>query len=143
MLDDLEMHRIRSHRIIIALLWLHVPFNMGVFLLVGAPWLWLGLATLASAALATATWRLASSQAAIRVTNAVAYMATISLLLASMRGHPWQADIHMYYFAALALIAIYCDPLAIAAAAATVAVHHLFLNYVLPSAIYPGESDFG
>src|SRR5260370_42341661 len=137
------MHRIRSHRIIITLLWLHVPFNIAVFLMVGAPWAMLGSATLASAALATAAWRLASSQTAIRATIAVAYMATISLLLAGMKRHPWQADLHMYYFAALALIAIYCDSYAIAAAAATVAGHHLLLNYVPPSAVHPGDRDFG
>src|SRR5260370_1160022 len=134
------MHRIRSHRIIITLLWLHVPFNIAVFLMVGAPWAMLGSATLASAALATAAWRLASSQTAIRATIAVAYMATISLLLAGMKGHPWQADIHMYYFAALALIAIYSNPYAIAAGAATVAFHHLILTSALPSAVYPGDS---
>ncbi len=68
---------------------------------------------------------------------------TISLLLASMKGHRWQVDVHMYYFAALALIAIYCDWRAILAATATVAVHHLVLNFALPAAIYPGGADFG
>jgi hypothetical protein len=54
----------------------------------------LGSATIASAAL---TRRFASNQLAVRATNAVAFMATISLLLAGMNGHIWQVDVPMYY----------------------------------------------
>ena len=142
-MNDLDRHRIRSHLIFIVLLWLHVPLNSAVFLLVGSPWILRGGATIACAALATATWRLASSQFAIRTTNAVALMVSIALLLAGMKGNPWQVDVHMYFFAALALVAVYCDSYMIVAAAAVVAVHHLILNFVLPSAVYPGGSDFG
>ena len=142
-MTDLERHRELTHRIFIALLWLHVPLNVVVCLLTGRPWLMLGSATCVVAALATATWRLSSSPLAARVTNAVALMVVISLLLAGMSGSPWQLDVHMYYFAGLALVAIYCDSYAIIAAAAVVAVHHLLLNFVLPLAIYPGGGDFG
>jgi methyl-accepting chemotaxis protein len=48
----------------------------------------------------------------------------------------------MYYFAALALLVASCDWRTIAAGAATVAVHHIVLNFFLPSLIYSGGSDF-
>ena len=121
-MSDLDKHRELTHRIFIALLWLHVPLNIVVCLLVDGPWLLLGSATAAAAALATATWRLSPNPLVVRATNAVALMVVISLLLAGMSGKAWQLDIHMYYFAALALVAIYCDPWAIIAAATVVAV---------------------
>src|SRR6202034_2879431 len=127
---NLDKHRELTHRIFIALLWLHVPLNVVACLIVDGPWILLGSATTVVAAIATAPWRLSPNPRAIRVTNAVAMMVVISLLLAGMSGKPWQLDVHMYYFAALALVAIYCDSYAIIAAAAVVAVHHMLLNFV-------------
>jgi methyl-accepting chemotaxis protein len=77
-----------------------------------------------------------------RVTVALAMMAQISLLVDAMKGSAWQVDMHMYYFAALALLGFYCDFVVVIAAAALVAVHHLTLNFLLPEAIYPGGGDF-
>jgi methyl-accepting chemotaxis protein len=142
-MSDLDKHRELTHRIFIALLWLHVPLNIIACLLVDGPWLLVGSATAVAAALATATWRLSPNPLVVRATNAAALMVVISLLLAGMSGKSWQLDVHMYYFAALALVAIYCDSWAIIAAAAVVAVHHLLLNFVLPYAIYPGGGDLG
>ena len=92
--------------------------------------------------MATGVWRLGVSRAAARVTIAVALMGQISLALGAAAGG-WQVDIHMAYFAGVALVAVYCDPIALAAATLTVALHHLSLNFLLPEAIYPGGSDIG
>jgi methyl-accepting chemotaxis protein len=142
-LVDLETHRIRANKIFLSILWLHVPLNVGVFIIAQAAWFGLGLATVALAAAATLTCFFAPNQEAKRITLAIAYIATISLLLAGMQGRGWQVDIHMYYFAALAILSIYCDWRVIVAAAAAVAVHHLALNFLLPLAVYPGGSDLG
>ncbi|WP_417320758.1 methyl-accepting chemotaxis protein [Emcibacter sp.] len=69
-------------------------------------------------------------------------MAIISFWLYEYTGHPWQIDIHMSFFAALALTAIYCDEKAILISAGTIATHHLLLNFVMPSAIFPDGADF-
>ncbi len=143
MQNDLDLQRQQATRILLGMLWLHVPINALVAMLVKADWIEFGGATLAVAAIATATARFSPSQAAVRITIAASYMVMISVLLASMKGHDWQVDIHMYYFAALALVAMFCDWRAILAATATVAVHHLTLNFLLPAAIYPGGADFG
>ncbi len=73
----------------------------------------------------------------------VMLMAQVSLLVAAAGGHAWQIDMHMAYFAALALLVAYCDWFIIVAATATVALHHLSLNYLLPSAVFPGSSSLG
>jgi methyl-accepting chemotaxis protein len=141
MLTDLENHRLQANKFFVALLWLHVPLNFAIGLMIGSSWLVLTSASVLVAAAATATSAFGSNQRAVRCTMAAAYMVMISLLLAAMRGNPWQLDVHMYYFAALALVTIYCDWRAIVVGTATVAVHHLALNFVLPSLVFPGGTD--
>ncbi len=76
-----------------------------------------------------------------RIVSGVSLMALISVLVSVFSGQEIQVDIHMYYFAALALLVASCDWRVIAAAAAAVAVHHISLNFLLPSLIYPGGSN--
>ena len=60
-----------------------------------------------------------------------------------MRGHPWQPDAHMMFFAAFALTAVFCDWRPILLYAGLIAVHHLVLNFALTAAVYPGEAALG
>ena len=76
-----------------------------------------------------------------RVISGVGFMVEISILVAVLSGQKMQVDAHMYYFAGLALLVAFCDRRVILAGAATVAVHHLTLNFALPDLIYPGGSD--
>jgi methyl-accepting chemotaxis protein len=68
-------------------------------------------------------------------------MAQASVLVAAGAGHPWQIDLHMVYFAALAVLIIHCDWRVILVGAATVAVHHLVLSFVLPDMVFPGSAS--
>ena len=86
-------------------------------------------------------WRDAGSKVA-RLTIAVAYVGMISIILATATGSPLQIDIHMYYFAALAILTGFCDRDVILAGAGTTAVHHLALNFLAPALIYPGGENF-
>ena len=72
---------------------------------------------------------------------AVALVGQTSLLVFAFSGHPWQVEMHFYYFAVLAMLSGFCDWRVLALAAALVSFHHLGLNGVLPSAVYPGGSD--
>lgn len=56
-------------------------------------------------------------------------------------GHPWQLDMHMGFYAALAATALICDWRAVLVGAAVTAVHHLSINFVLPSLIFPGGTN--
>lgn len=57
-------------------------------------------------------------------------------------GHPWQIDMHMYFFVALALTAGFMQWQAIIAAAGFTAVHHLILNFIMPAWVFPEGADF-
>lgn len=89
----------------------------------------------------TAVWMGLRQQAAGRLLASILLMAQVSTLVAALSGHALQTDMHMAYFAALAVVAIYCDWRAIVGGAATVAVHHLILSFVVPDLVFPGSAD--
>ncbi|MEM1314618.1 MAG: methyl-accepting chemotaxis protein, partial [Pseudomonadota bacterium] len=103
---------------------------------------WLMLAAAAAlAGLAQAAGSQAGSGA--RVALAMCHVGGAAVVTAALSGHPWQIDSHMVFFAVMAMLAALCDLRALAAGAAMVAVHHLSLNFWLPSLVYPGGSDLG
>jgi methyl-accepting chemotaxis protein len=140
---DLHALRETASKALITLLWLHVPISAAIGFLRGTEWMTPAAAMAAFACIATWSWMKSGSDLATRLIVAVALMADVSLLVYQMAGHPWQPDIHMYFFAALATLVAYCDYRSILAGTVAVAVHHLALNFLLPAAIYPGGSDLG
>ena len=62
------------------------------------------------------------------------------LVLQNARGI-YQIDMHMAFFAALAVVSVWCCWISIVIAGATVAVHHLTLNFLYPYAVFPDGSD--
>jgi len=63
-----------------------------------------------------------------------------SMLMGGLLVHfgqgPVQIEMHFYFFALLAMLAIFANPMVILTAAATVAVHHLALWYYLPASVF-------
>jgi methyl-accepting chemotaxis protein len=72
---------------------------------------------------------------------AVALVGQTSILVFLMKGHPWQVEMHFYYFAVLAMLAGFCDWRALCLGAVLIALEHFTFNWVLPEAIYAGGSD--
>jgi methyl-accepting chemotaxis protein len=99
------------------------------------PWLTGGIA-LAAAAVATATaWPDLGTPVA-RLTGAAAMVCGISALVAAVPD-AYRGEIHMLYFAGLALLAGFCDWRPIAVATLATAAHHLGLGLLLPLAVFP------
>jgi methyl-accepting chemotaxis protein len=94
----------------------------------------------AAATQATAYWDRGGGWS--RIAAGISLMALISILVGVFAGQKSQVDMHMYYFAALALLVACCDWRVIVGGTVMVAVHHTVLNFLLPSLIYPGGSDF-
>jgi methyl-accepting chemotaxis protein len=141
--DELSQLRGKVDIALLIALWLHVPLIAGVaWYLANGPFLTGGCA--ASVAVATTLAVLSWSPGSVRrVAVGVGLVVMISLLLAASAGGAWQTDIHMYYFAALAVMAAYCDGNVIIAAAAVTAVHHLVLSFVAPGLVFLGGGDLG
>lgn len=143
MTNDLPSLRGLTGKVLQPLLWLHVFLVPAVAVLAGSDWAWPTGAAFVFMLASTFAWMRDPDGLSSRLVNAVTYVALISLVLYVMRGQRWQVDIHMYYFACLAILSAYCDWRVILMATVAIALHHLTLNFVLPAAIYPGGSDLG
>lgn len=138
----LDRLRARYSGLLVWLLWAHVPV-MGL----AAAW---NRAMPVPTAMFTAAflaliYQLAHWRAPIApVTRYIATVALIgepSLLLLLFAGHPWQMDMHMYFFAVLALNIAWFDRKTLILGANLTAMHHLVLLYLLPYAVFPSEGD--
>jgi methyl-accepting chemotaxis protein len=140
---DLQTLQQAASKGLLILLWLHLPLLAAIAIAVGHPMLFTELFAMGLAGSATAIWWFSHNGRDTRLTIAVAFIGMVALVVDQLSGHPWQLDSHMYFFAALAVLAAYCDWRVLLIAAAAAALHHLVLNFLLPAAIYPGGADFG
>jgi methyl-accepting chemotaxis protein len=129
----------QTGQLILALIWLAVPLVLGLALLRG-----MGTAPTFLAAGVALAGAVAASLAAARgllslpaqATATVALLMAISLLVWVVPD-ALRTDLHMAYFAALALLVGYREPSCILMGAGVVAVHHLGLGLLLPLAVFP------
>jgi methyl-accepting chemotaxis protein len=128
-----EVHRLRERfaRLLIAILWVNVAL-----LLVGTPLegtvqtpkiVAVGAAL---AVIGTLAWRIDSIGWATRQVSSVALMGQVMLLVYAFAGHPYQADLHMYFFAMLAVLAGWLDWRIFLPATLAITAHHLLFSLV-------------
>lgn len=142
-MDALEKLREKASFGIVALLWL----NLALFVLRNAvraePF---DLASVIAAVIVTVaaslSWWRDRSGVATRVITSMAMATSVGFLVYGFSGSPLQIDVHMYFFAALAICAAWIDWRAIVAFAVLVAVHHLVFYAAIPFAVFPGDSHF-
>jgi methyl-accepting chemotaxis protein len=136
MIRTLEVVRQRVACVLLGLAFLHVPLLALTYGLRGEN----GLVPIALAFLIAAGALLfyagRGPVALTRIVIAAALIGQVSIMVFSLAGHPWQPDMHMYYFAVLALLTGFCDWRPIVMGAALTAAHHLVLQYILPSAVF-------
>ncbi|MCX5568980.1 hybrid sensor histidine kinase/response regulator [Kaistia nematophila] len=138
---ELDRLRHKFGLFLVFLMWIHVPVIALVAWSIGRSMV---APTLVAALLALAmqvSWTLRGPAPVTRYVSAVALMGQPALFVFMFSGHPWQMDMHMYFFATLALVIGWCDWRPVIVAAVTVAVHHLMLNLVFPYAVFPLGAD--
>jgi methyl-accepting chemotaxis protein len=141
-MNSLESLQNLVARVLVALALAHVVLLAAIAAALGRP----VVATTVIAALLAAApavalamrWPLTLAAFAI----AVALVGQTSILVELFSGHPWQVEMHFYYFAVLAMLSGFCEWRVLVAAAALVAAHHASLNFLLPAAVFPGGSNF-
>jgi len=55
------------------------------------------------------SWQLRRPMTIVGIAVAVALVGQASILVYLLTGHPWQVEMHFYYFVILALILGFCD----------------------------------
>ncbi|MFD1795464.1 response regulator [Paracoccus aurantiacus] len=139
---ELETLRAGYGALLVWLFWAHVP-------VMALAALWNKAMPVPEAMLIAATIALAYQVVHWRYGNApvtrnlatVALVAEPAFLLVLFAGHPWQMDMHMYFFAVLALNIAWFDRAQMFLGAIVTALHHLLLLYLLPYAVFPGSGD--
>lgn len=144
MTADSPLARIRlaGSRMLVCVFWLNVPALAVAAMLSHRDDA--VLVPLAGALLALmptfALWRRALGPAN-RMAMAVTAMAYPALYLFLLRDEPWQMDMHMAFFAAMAGITVLLDRRALVGAAFATAAHHLLLNYIHPAWVFSSSAD--
>ena len=82
----------------------------------------------------------ADSGTRLAMASAIATLPMI--LLYQWSGHPFMVDIHMTFFAALAMLAAMADWRPVILAAGLIAVHHLLANFLAPGIVWTGGPAF-
>ncbi|MFN0264411.1 methyl-accepting chemotaxis protein [Tepidamorphus sp. 3E244] len=124
-------------------IWINAAIAAGLSFYNGLPMaVSVAVLAFACAALPTLIWRKSGSSPLVRYTSSASAAVLVALVVAAETGQVYQLDVHMYFFATLAVVAGWCDWRAIVVNAAVVAVHHLSLNFALPLAVFPEGANF-
>ena len=140
-MEELNRLRQRFGTFLLALLWLHVPINVLVAVSLGQSGVPAALISVLLAGAYHLTWWQHGTAPVTRYVSAVALMGEPAVLVYLLAGHPWQMDMHMYFFAMLALTIAWCDWRVIVMASVAIAVHHLLLDLVMPFALFARGGD--
>ena len=137
----MESIRLAGSRMLMWLFWLNVPALMLIGWWLKAPDAEVGaLAAALLALLPTHMVRRRDISGPARMTLAVTSVAIPALYVFLLRGHGWQMDMHMGFFAALAAQTVLLDRRALLVAAGVTAFHHLILNYSYPAWVSPARA---
>lgn len=128
-------------RALIALTIVHVPILAAIAWVLERPATsTVALATMLAAA-PLALMLLRRPMIVIAFALCITLVGQTSLLVFLFDGHPWQVEMHFYYFAVLAMLSGFCEWKVVVLGATLIAAHHLTLNTVLPAAVYPGGTN--
>lgn len=141
--SGLQAIRARAASFMILYLWAHLPLSVLLAVTIGnGSWI-APLAITMIAGVATLDWRRTNGGQSAQITMAVGLGLTVAFMVYQLTGHPWQIDMHMYFFAAFATVGVFCNWRPLVGYAGIVAAHHLLINFLLPQAIFPGSGDLG
>ncbi|MBI1172832.1 methyl-accepting chemotaxis protein [bacterium] len=135
--------RRRALHYAVILLWAHVPLVAALGYVLGTDGLTCAALLVVIAGIVTVQMRQQGSVLSVQMSASAGLAIAVSAIVYLLRGHPWQADSHMIFFAAFALTAVFCDWRPIATFAIVIAVHHLVLNFTFTAAIFPGQASLG
>ncbi len=142
-MNSLQTLRLKASPAIVSLLWVNAAIMLMVEASVGSDVDLLPIVGSALIALVgTLQWLRDRSGPMTRTTTSMAHAASVALLVFAFEGSPLQIDVHMYFFASLAICAAWIDWRAVVAYASVVAGHHLLLYLIVPAAVFPGTSSF-
>jgi len=141
MSDGLQQLRTTIGKILIVLLWSLTAIVVGLAVVRETAILATLVLGVALSGTATALWMRDPIGPLTRYISSAALAAVVALLVLAHARSGYQIDMHMAFFAALAVVAVWCCWVSVVIAGATIALHHLVLNFLYPYAVFPDGSD--
>ncbi len=134
--------RLAGMRMLTAIYWINVPVLLLAGRAIGSPdshmvAFWGALLSV----IPSLIWLRRDMSGPARMAMAMTAMAFPALYIFLLRVHPWQMDMHMAFFAAMAALTMLLDRRALLVAAGVTLLHHLILNYVQPHWVFSTVSD--
>ena len=141
---SLQNARVAGIRLLTACLWGSTLALALIGWMLGSEDVWLAtsLAVLVNVVPTWCRWK-GRSDGAARVSFGIAAALHPAIYVFVFRGHAWQMDMHMYFFAALASLTVLYDRRPLIVAAAIIVVHHLMLQATTPSWAFAGNAEIG
>jgi methyl-accepting chemotaxis protein len=135
--------RLAGTGVIVVSAWLMTAGLLGNALIAGGPDAWpVAIIALVCAIVPTWLWRSGDTGTIARIVLGCTVPIYPAAVLALMKGHLWQLDMHMMFFAGVAMLVVLCDWRAILAATLVTAVHHLGFNYFATAYVFNTDGSF-
>ncbi|GFM30951.1 methyl-accepting chemotaxis protein [Novosphingobium sp. PY1] len=140
-MNELDEMRRKGAKILLAISWLSVAIIAGCAWASGsgpAP------ALLAAAITIVPTLQVMAGNNGLQARLALGLAVPLypAIMLWQWSGQNWMLDIHMTFFAAIAMLTLLADWRPVLLAAGVTAVHHLSTNFAAPSLVFPDGADF-
>ncbi|MDE2405335.1 MAG: methyl-accepting chemotaxis protein [Sphingomonadales bacterium] len=139
-MDELSNLRRQGVRVIAAIAWLINAIIAGGSFFAGTGALPVVLALALSIYPAWAAIK-GRDDAVTRITLGATLPVYCAILLYQWSGSSWLIDLHMTFFAVIAVLAGLADWRPVLAGAAVTAVHHLVLNFAAPAYVFGADAD--
>ena len=125
----------RMNRIALYFFFFHIPVFMAVAAIAGTGLLQAALLTCLAVVGPAVAYQTLRNPRHLSVVFGFTAMCMGGVLVHIGQG-PMQIEMHFYFFVLIALLAVFANPMAIVAAAVTVALHHLTLFFLLPRSVF-------
>src|SRR5882672_10210825 len=131
----------RLNKIALIFFYLHIPALMAVAWVAGTGPLSALVLSLIVMVGPTIAYRMIKHPRALSVVYGITAMLMGGLLVHFGQG-PVQIEMHFYFFALLAMLCMFANPMVNIAAAVTVALHHLIVWWLLPGSVFNYDAQW-
>lgn len=141
-MNYVEQFRRRFARVVMLLLWMNAAVIAAASHWVGNPAAGtLTAAGFALSCLGSAAWAVFGTGWVTRQVSSVAGLGQVMLLVYAYAAHPYQPDVHMYFFAVLAVLSGWLDWRIFVTGTVAIAAHHGGMSLLYSDGVFPGGND--
>jgi two-component system chemotaxis sensor kinase CheA len=131
----------RLNKVALVFFYLHIPLLMAVAWAAGTGPLSALVLSLVVMAGPTLAWRTIRNPRSLSVVYGITAMLMGGLLVHFGQG-PVQIEMHFYFFALLAMLCMFANPMVNLSAAVTVTLHHLIVWWLLPRSVFNYDAQW-